>query len=1222
LPLSSKGPISYLPVRYPTDEELDTCLQFDLTSADNWTPSCLDGIDGGSIFSLSSFSSESAYSPSYEMEYLLLHNDIAELLNDRIYIHAMRHSSSKDITPEFLSDLWNISLEAAKRTLQSTTHDSIRILRGRIHRRVKTRAHQNRYKQLGGYTSSFCSDTFKSHVRSIRGNKYVQLFCNKGLYVRCYPMKQKGHAHYALDRFIHEVGIPTEILTDGAKELILSEWGRICRKHSIQQVTTEPHSPWQNPAESTGGMVKRKVRDVMKRTNTPIRLWDYCWEHQSAIKSLTASSHPILDGVTPFEKVHGYTPNIAEYIVYKWYQWVWYHDPDTPDKSELGRWLGPSHNIGQGLAHHILSRNGKVVTRSTVHSLSMEDLQSNEIKERMDLHTKTVESLIGNYTQATLDNCDDKHADDPYASMFESDDLDNEDIDPMHDESFKPDVDDIKEAPFNEIDDKYIGMKVDLPHLGEMKEGTVRRRKRTADGNLVGTANSNPIRDTRVYEVDFGDGTYQDYSTNVLVENLYSHIDDEGRSHSLLDAIVDHQSDDDAVDRRDGLYRTPSGAMKKRITTKGWKIKIQWKNGTASWVPLADVKESNPVELAEYAYAKKLDKEPAFAWWVGHTLRKRDRIVNQVKHRMIKKELKFGIQVPRSVDEALKLDKENDNDLWQKAIDKELKNVLIAFQLLEEGESLPVGSKEIPYHIIFDVKFDLTRKARLVAGGHRAKHLVPAHAKFSSVASRDSIRICLMLAALNDLDVLSADVGNAYLNAPCREKVHVKCGPELFGAEHAGKCAVIVRALYGLCSSGAAWRSHFAHFIKEELGYTSSIADPDVHMKPRVKSDGSKYYAYRIVFVDDVISIDHNPKESMDMLGTLFRLKGSVEKPNLYLGTDIRKWNYERDDGTNGKCWALGSRSYLKEAVKVAEAQMKKHNLSYSSSRRQGRNVPFSSVDYRPELDNSPVCDETHAKLYQNFIGVLRWTCELGRVDILHETSIMSQYLAQPRMGHLQQVLNIFCYLKHHDRSWMVMNPTSFDVDWTPNSNEPHPLERAQSMKEIYTDAEEELPQNMPPPRGEPVDISVFVDADHAGNRVTRRSHTGILLYCNLAPVIWYSKRQNTVETSTFGSEFVALRICTELIESLRYKLRMFGVPVPSPARVFCDNEAVVKSSSFPESTLKKKHCSIAYHRVREAIAAEKLLVYHEKTDSNLADLFTKILPGHKRLPLVQAILA
>ena len=127
-------------------------------------------------------------------------------------------------------------------------------------------------------------------------------------------------------------------------------------------------------------------------------------------------------------------------------------------------------------------------------------------------------------------------------------------------------------------------------------------------------------------------------------------------------------------------------------------------------------------------------------------------------------------------------------------------------------------------------------------------------------------------------------------------------------------------------------------------------------------------------------------------------------------------------------------------------------------------------------------------------------------------------------------------------------------------------------MKEIYPNAEEDIPANAPKPRGNPLQINCFVDSDHAGDRITCQSQTGILLYCNLAPIVWYSKHQTTCETSKFGLEFVALRIATELIISLRYKLRMFGIPIMGEANVFCDNEAVYNNSMFAESTLKKKH--------------------------------------------------
>ena len=137
---------------------------------------------------------------------------------------------------------------------------------------------------------------------------------------------------------------------------------------------------------------------------------------------------------------------------------------------------------------------------------------------------------------------------------------------------------------------------------------------------------------------------------------------------------------------------------------------------------------------------------------------------------------------------------------------------------------------------------------------------------------------------------------------------------------------------------------------------------------------------------------------------------------------------------------------------------------------------------------------------------------------------------------------------------------------------------------DFYEDVIEELPPKMPTPRGKSVCISCFVDANHAGNVITRRSHTGILIYVQNAPIIWFSKRQNTVESSSFGNEFVALWIANDLLMALLYKIRMFGVPIDGPANVFCDNSGVVKNTSIQESTLVKKHNAINYHAIREVV--------------------------------------
>ena len=139
---------------------------------------------------------------------------------------------------------------------------------------------------------------------------------------------------------------------------------------------------------------------------------------------------------------------------------------------------------------------------------------------------------------------------------------------------------------------------------------------------------------------------------------------------------------------------------------------------------------NHPIETAEYAVAQGLDSEPAFNWWVPHVIKKRAHIISLVKKRSahyLYKTHKFGVQVPKSAKHALELDKQNGNTFWKDSIAKEMKNVCVAFQILDENEGVPIGYKFICCHVIFDVKMeDFRRKSRLVAGGHMTdKHLQP-----------------------------------------------------------------------------------------------------------------------------------------------------------------------------------------------------------------------------------------------------------------------------------------------------------------------------------------------------------------------------------------------------------------------------------------------------------------------------------------------------------------
>jgi hypothetical protein len=134
-----------------------------------------------------------------------------------------------------------------------------------------------------------------------------------------------------------------------------------------------------------------------------------------------------------------------------------------------------------------------------------------------------------------------------------------------------------------------------------------------------------------------------------------------------------------------------------------------------------------------------------------------------------------------------------------------------------------------------------------------------------------------------------------------------------------------------------------------------------------------------------------------------------------------------------------------------------------------------------------------------------------------------------------------------------------------------------------------------------PIQSNVFVDASHARNKLNRRSHTGVLIYLNRSPTIWYSKSQKTVETSTFGSEFMALRVATELIKSLRYKSRMMGVPLDRPANVLVANDLVVKNATVPSSIYKRN--TTQYVIIFSGnLAANVMRVTYIPSSENLAD--------------------
>ena len=369
------------------------------------------------------------------------------------------------------------------------------------------------------------------------------------------------------------------------------------------------------------------------------------------------------------------------------------------------------------------------------------------------------------------------------------------------------------------------------------------------------------------------------------------------------------------------------------------------------------MKAEHPIEVAEFAVANRIDDEPAFKWWVRYTLRKRDHIIASIRSRVLKKTHKYGIEIPTSIEHARALDTANGNTLWMDALAKEMYNVSVAFEILEDNAPLPPGWTPRTGHLVWDLKMDFTCKARWVKDGHRTPS--PETSNFAGVVSRETVRIALTYAALNVIPVMSADIRNTYLQAPASEKHYIICGPE-FGLEHEGKRALVRRALYGGKVAGKDYWAHLRECMNF-LGFRSSEGDPELWMRPSTKSDGSPYYEYVLLYVDDVLVIAEQGEHVLRKeIGKYFEMKEESTGPStIYLGGKLSFVTL--DNGA--QAWSFSSSQYEQAAVQNVEQYLAKSNRRLAASAK----APFTS-NYRPEIDLTEELDKDDAAYYQSLI--------------------------------------------------------------------------------------------------------------------------------------------------------------------------------------------------------------------------------------------------------------
>jgi hypothetical protein len=225
----------------------------------------------------------------------------------------------------------------------------------------------------------------------------------------------------------------------------------------------------------------------------------------------------------------------------------------------------------------------------------------------------------------------------------------------------------------------------------------------------------------------------------------------------------------------------------------------------------------------------------------------------------------------------------------------------------------------------------------------------------------------------------------------------------------------------------------------------------------------------------------------------------------------------------------------------------------------------------------------------------------------------LSRFRVAPRQGHLDRLKRIYGYLKKFKQGAIRFRTNLPDLsglesktyDWS---------------NAVYKIDDDELPSDMPEPLGPPVVTITYVDANLMHCNLTGRASTGILHLVNGTPVDWYSKRQSTVQSATYGSEFVAARIATDQVIDLKLTLGYMGIKVVKSI-MFGDNQSVVTSASIPQSKLNKRHVALSYHRVREAIAQGVLEFYHIDGKVNPADMLSKFAGYQQFWPILRGLL-
>jgi hypothetical protein len=569
----------------------------------------------------------------------------------------------------------------------------------------------------------WASDAVDGRVKSLDGNRCAQVFSDRSFLAEVHPVATKSDAGQGPKTFVMELGVPEELRIDGSKEQTKpqTDFQKHCRRNNAKATRTEPERPNQNPAEGVIQEIRRRWFGTIMRKRVPRKLWGHGVRWTTQVMQRTSTQAGGLRGVCPSQDVTGETPDTSECLDFGFYGHVSHKENAGLGTAAIGRWLGVSHRAGGLMSCWVLTQSRTVISRTAVQRITNLDKEIDEVKQSInEFDVEVNRRFKEDEKYLTCDgakpNPEDwsEHLENDADFQEEFDSIVNDHNVPEADDSFTPDV----------CGDTCSNIELATPRDSDGPEfAKVTKRSRDKDGLPMGKANDNPILDARMHRVEHSDGHKVSLAAKAIAESVFAQADDEGNRHVLFQEIIDHRTDGSELKQHDTFITARSGTQRRRETTKGCETLVQWKDGSTTWVALKDMKNSHPVQMAEYSIQRRIAGEPAFAWWAKHVSRKRNRVIGKLKAKHWVRTHKFGVKTPKSVEEAKRIDDENGDALWWDAICKEMKNVRPAFEVWEKPISeLPPGHQKTTGHVTFDeMGENFRRKARFVADGHETK---------------------------------------------------------------------------------------------------------------------------------------------------------------------------------------------------------------------------------------------------------------------------------------------------------------------------------------------------------------------------------------------------------------------------------------------------------------------------------------------------------------------